>query len=207
MHLTSLTQQASKPVFTFSAKDVKQTSATFLKNLRRIVIDKLWDSKQDNFLARLLRLSHGIYLLPAYLLFLVFFLPIFVLLFIFASVRDIIDTVNFPSTASIVPTFYAPETDNEHGIQFVVFAIIGIVYGGFHCLAWNFQFPTRADQIFWRTASVAITVLPLLCILIGLIGELSKQETLTQGRMIEKKIMNIIEVLSSIIMVVLFFVH
>ena len=111
----------------------------------------------------------------------------------------------------MVPTFYAPRTGKKRGIEFVVFAIIGIVYGGFHCMAWHFVFPTRADQMLWRTASVAITVLPLLSVLIGLIWDLSKEETLpqikNQNRTIEKKIMGIIEVLTTIILIVLFFVH
>jgi hypothetical protein len=38
----------------------------------------------------------------------------------------------------------------------------GTIFGGLHCLAWNFQFPTRAELLLWRVCSIATTILPLL---------------------------------------------
>lgn len=167
-------------------------------------MDKIWDTKQGGVLARIFQLCHGIYLIPAYILFLFFFLPIFIVLFIFASIRDIISTFNLSRNAKSVPIFYAPRTENELGIEFIISAIIGFVYGGFHCLAWNFIFPTDADRIFWRTASVCITVLPLLAIFIGSIRNVSKQDFLTD---VEKDIMRIIDLITTITLIVLFFLH
>ncbi|KAI0896522.1 hypothetical protein F4806DRAFT_495824 [Annulohypoxylon nitens] len=37
----------------------------------------------------------------------------------------------------------------------------GIPFGGLHCLAWNFEFPTRVELITWRVCSLATTALPL----------------------------------------------
>ncbi|KAI1459168.1 hypothetical protein F4805DRAFT_455946 [Annulohypoxylon moriforme] len=37
----------------------------------------------------------------------------------------------------------------------------GIPFGGLHCLAWNFEFPTRVEVVIWRVCSVATACLPL----------------------------------------------
>ena len=37
----------------------------------------------------------------------------------------------------------------------------GTIFGGMHCLAWNFSFPTRSELILWRTCSIVTTVLPI----------------------------------------------
>ncbi|KAI1780557.1 hypothetical protein F4818DRAFT_10348 [Hypoxylon cercidicola] len=38
------------------------------------------------------------------------------------------------------------------------FGLGAVIFGSVHCLAWNFAFPTRAEQILWRNTSVLITV-------------------------------------------------
>ncbi|KAI1100959.1 hypothetical protein F4804DRAFT_317492 [Jackrogersella minutella] len=38
----------------------------------------------------------------------------------------------------------------------------GIPFGGLHCLAWNFRFPTTAEAIAWRVCSVTTACLPLI---------------------------------------------
>ena len=43
----------------------------------------------------------------------------------------------------------------------VVATIIGIVFGGLHCIAWNFTYPTDVERLLWRSASVAIAAIPL----------------------------------------------
>ena len=35
-------------------------------------------------------------------------------------------------------------------------AIAGALFGAVHCLAWHFVFPTRAEQLIWRAASLAV---------------------------------------------------
>jgi hypothetical protein len=38
----------------------------------------------------------------------------------------------------------------------------GTIFGGLHCLAWNFHFPTPEEALGWRICSIATTVLPVL---------------------------------------------
>lgn len=37
----------------------------------------------------------------------------------------------------------------------LVMVLTFVVYGAIHLLAWQYHFPTRAESILWRTASVA----------------------------------------------------
>ena len=41
----------------------------------------------------------------------------------------------------------------------------GTIFGGLHCLAWNFHFPTPGEVLGWRICSVATTVLPILSLI------------------------------------------
>jgi hypothetical protein len=38
----------------------------------------------------------------------------------------------------------------------------GTLFGGLHCLAWNFHFPTTTEALLWRICSIATAVLPIL---------------------------------------------
>ena len=42
-----------------------------------------------------------------------------------------------------------------------VFALFGVIFGGLHCIGWNFKFPTHPEQTLWRSTSLAITAIPL----------------------------------------------
>lgn len=42
------------------------------------------------------------------------------------------------------------------------FTIAGIIFGGIHCAAWNYDFPTPVERLLWRIASVwTATILPV----------------------------------------------
>src|SRR5258705_1992744 len=43
----------------------------------------------------------------------------------------------------------------------VVFALFGVIFGGLHCIGWNFTYPTTFEQHLWRASSLAITAIPL----------------------------------------------
>ena len=47
--------------------------------------------------------------------------------------------------------------------------IVTMVFGGIHCVAWSFHFPSQTEQLLWRISSTAITGIPLALIGIGLI--------------------------------------
>ncbi|KIK66927.1 hypothetical protein GYMLUDRAFT_914734 [Collybiopsis luxurians FD-317 M1] len=38
---------------------------------------------------------------------------------------------------------------------------IGTVFGAIHCVAWTFQFPSRVEQVLWRSTSLYITCSPI----------------------------------------------
>jgi hypothetical protein len=40
----------------------------------------------------------------------------------------------------------------------------GTIFGGLHCLAWNFSFPTHTELVLWRTCSILTTILPPLSV-------------------------------------------
>ena len=51
----------------------------------------------------------------------------------------------------------------------VVFALFGVIFGGLHCIGWDFKFPTHTEQTFWRSTSLAIAAIPLIAAPIDLL--------------------------------------
>ncbi|KAF8318576.1 uncharacterized protein EI90DRAFT_2941674 [Cantharellus anzutake] len=45
---------------------------------------------------------------------------------------------------------------------FWILVITGAIFGGIHCSAWSFPFPTHAEALIWRICAVYITVAPAL---------------------------------------------
>ena len=39
--------------------------------------------------------------------------------------------------------------------------LVTMVFGGIHCIAWSFHFPSPTEQLLWRISSIAITGFPL----------------------------------------------
>ena len=37
----------------------------------------------------------------------------------------------------------------------------GVIFGGLHCLAWNFEFPTYGEKVAWRVCSLVTAAIPL----------------------------------------------
>ena len=44
----------------------------------------------------------------------------------------------------------------------VVFTLFGVIFGGLHCIGWNFRFPTHSEHSLWQSTSLAITAIPLI---------------------------------------------
>jgi len=123
------------------------------------LIVKIIGSPCDNPLKILIR---WFIILPVYLL-LLLLLPIFTLvLLIYAYLFDIVDTHYVPSGALHVPMFYAPETASDSYSRMLVFAFFGVLFGGLHCIGWNFAFPTDAERHLWRVTSLMITGIPFI---------------------------------------------
>ena len=91
-----------------------------------------------------------------------FFALFFLLSFIFTAVFGIVTTSFIRPGASHVPSFYAPSTKSDRWSRMVVFALFGVIFGGLHCIGWDFKFPTHPEQSLWRSTSVAITAIPLI---------------------------------------------
>jgi len=100
-------------------------------------------------------------LFAAIILLLPFFTLLFLVSFIFTAVFGIIASDTIAPGALHVPAFYAPRTKSDKYSRMVVFAFFGMIFGGLHCIGWNFTYPTPFEQHLWRASSVAITAIPL----------------------------------------------
>lgn len=65
------------------------------------------------------------------------------------------------SPATHVPAFYCPSSSREYLLVFTIIPMFGAIFGGLHCLAWNFIFPSEVEMLVWRIASVAISFTPI----------------------------------------------
>jgi hypothetical protein len=62
-----------------------------------------------------------------------------------------------------VPTFYSGEIqDGSQPYILIAEILIAMVFGGIHCIAWSFSFPTHVERILWRASSIAIISIPIL---------------------------------------------
>lgn len=51
-------------------------------------------------------------------------------------------------------TFYSEDTNYKPLLGSSVVA--GALFGAFHCIAWNFSFPSHTEKILWRSASFGV---------------------------------------------------
>ena len=64
-----------------------------------------------------------------------------------------------------IPTFYAielePESDSEKfryiAPRLFCMPIVGLVFGGIHCVGWFFDFPSNDEAMLWRVSSAVLT--------------------------------------------------
>lgn len=53
-------------------------------------------------------------------------------------------------------------SDDDVYTALLVASAAGVTFGFIHCLAWNFSFPSSIEQKLWKTASLIITIVPLI---------------------------------------------
>ena len=86
---------------------------------------------------------------------------------VWSSVEDLIacEALSEAPNQLSVPTFYAPNSPN-YILAPLMGLCVGISFGGIHCVAWYFQFPSSAEEYIWRTTAVTITTIPVIFFLI-----------------------------------------
>jgi hypothetical protein len=76
-----------------------------------------------------------------------------------------------------VPTFYAYMHYAASTTGFVILpaaSTVAAVFGGLHCAAWFFAFPSHAELIIWRVSSTVVSVVPIsmLFLFLAFFGEI-----------------------------------
>ena len=79
----------------------------------------------------------------------------------FIILKDLITCETLPQVPNqfSVPTFYAPSSPNDT-LATLIGLCVGILFGGIHCFAWSFDFPSIAEGYIWKTSAVIITTIP-----------------------------------------------
>lgn len=62
----------------------------------------------------------------------------------------------------------------ENSPFFCFSAITGAFFGAIHCAAWNFDFPSRVEERFWRVSSLCLLGLCFLLLICGVVYSLNK---------------------------------
>ena len=64
------------------------------------------------------------------------------------------------------PNFPLPGDFQDNWLLYLGFCLLGLIYGGLHCAAWNAPFATDVEALLWRISSVAASsagiLLPIL---------------------------------------------
>jgi hypothetical protein len=60
------------------------------------------------------------------------------------------------------PTFSAGQNEDENQATKARYgaAVVSMIFGTIHCLAWSFPFPSHTELILWRISSIAMTAVP-----------------------------------------------
>ena len=85
------------------------------------------------------------------------------------DVRDGLSSVVQPffemmdgSNDDVDETFFVVGTRERWDVPSVSgMILVTMVFGGIHCVAWSFHFPSPTEQLLWRISSIAITGVPL----------------------------------------------
>ncbi|KAG0697661.1 hypothetical protein DFH29DRAFT_856633 [Suillus ampliporus] len=89
---------------------------------------------------------------------------------VFKRLLEVMGGLPIPTSRHLrVPTFDGSIKlkDSEKGYLGLAGLLTAIIFGGIHCLAWLFTFPTYQEQLLWRICAAAITCTPVLAIIMG----------------------------------------
>jgi len=139
-----------------------------------------------------------VFLLVTTIMLFPFFTLLFLVSFIFTAVFGIITTSTVTPNSLHVPSFYSPSTKSDKYSRMVVFALFGVIFGGLHCIGWNFIYPSVFEQHLWRASSLAITAIPLIVAPIDYILENYK---------LDKGFLKVVRLTLDLIMTILLFIY
>ncbi|KAG2088939.1 uncharacterized protein F5147DRAFT_43099 [Suillus discolor] len=85
---------------------------------------------------------------------------------VFSPILELIGWADIPTSRKLqVPTFDGSiklEVQDRMALLLAGYSM-GTIFGGIHCMAWFFAFPTYEEQVLWRISTVATTCIPYLC--------------------------------------------
>src|SRR6266545_270641 len=103
--------------------------------------------------------------LPFHVLILLLF-PFFVLSRFIAKAIVYVIFASRIFSPTYVPAFYCPPSNCDGLLGLTIIPMFGSVFGGLHCVGWYFTFPSGAERLIWRIASLTVTFTPILALLV-----------------------------------------
>ncbi|PPQ84887.1 hypothetical protein CVT25_004617 [Psilocybe cyanescens] len=89
----------------------------------------------------------------------------------FRPFKDMMGCTTLKGKRYRVPTFYAPAVEEKDDwMIFILAMLVAIVFGGIHCIAWSFEFPTVVEKWAWKVSAVLVSGLPLSSFFSGVLG-------------------------------------
>jgi len=85
----------------------------------------------------------------------------------FRPILELIGWVDIPTSRMLrVPTFDGSTTieDSNKKVLRLAAVLMATIFGGIHCMAWFFTFPTHQEQVLWQISAIAITCTPWICL-------------------------------------------
>ncbi|KAF8645313.1 hypothetical protein AX16_007910 [Volvariella volvacea WC 439] len=80
----------------------------------------------------------------------------------FRPLWNMMDEEGETNRSTSVHPFYAASMDvKDRFIASLYGSAIGVIFGGIHLIAWDFQFPTTTEFWLWRVSSLVLTITPL----------------------------------------------
>jgi len=66
-----------------------------------------------------------------------------------------------------VNTFYPVKLDTSKGFALFLMATVTLAFGAIHCIGWSFEFPSSIERTLWRVASLSITGIPIMFLVLS----------------------------------------
>ena len=63
---------------------------------------------------------------------------------------------------------------DDYTLAVTVLPAVGVLFGGVHCFAWQFPFPTKYEATLWKVCAIYCTVYPVVFALFILLGDSSR---------------------------------